>query len=179
MKRHLLSILILAFCLPLFAAEPEKAATPPPVAPPAAKASYSDAFLGFALEKAKLYSGTIEETIGKGVDLAAKELPETMRQFLVWRAWSHGIKAFVPPIFLALFIALQLWQWPRFEFYYRERLVKGTELNVIASIVAWVGIVASGITSITVSAPNLMALVQLWVAPRIYVIEQVISFAKR
>lgn len=172
----------LLFAAPVLAAEPaESKPTAVETAASAApgKINYTDAFLGLALEKAKLYSGKAEDAIGKGVDIAMEEAKPTAVEFLRWRAWSHGIKTLFPPLFLGMFIALQLWQWPRFEFSYNERLIKGTELNVVASVVAWVGIATCSIGTLVFSIPNFMSLIQLWVAPRIYVIEQVIELMKK
>lgn len=165
----------LLFAAPALAVE----STEKTAAAPAAKTDYTDAFLSLALDKAKLYSGKAEDAIGKGVDIAMEEAKPTAMEFLRWRAWSHGIKALFPPVLLVLFVALQLWQWPRFEFGYHEDLIKGTVLNVVASIVAWVGIGVCSIMTIVVSFPNLMDFIQLWVAPRIYVIEQVIGLMKK
>ncbi len=176
MNRLLSLLLALVMAAPLCAADTPPAA---PVAPAVAKTeSYRDAFLSFALEKAKTYSGAVEEAVAKGVDVASKELPETLTQWLKWRAWYNGVCAFVPPLFLIAFVLLQVWVWPLFEFGYRKCLTRGNELHVATSIAAWVGIAAGLCFTLIVSVSSFFDLIQIWVAPRIYVIEQVIQLAK-
>jgi len=58
--------------LPLFSAEPAKET----------KTDYKDAFLSFALEKVEDYSGKMESAINKAVDVAQKEIPQVVEEYL-------------------------------------------------------------------------------------------------
>ncbi len=82
--KHLLSILALTFLVTFASAadQPEPVKPVQPAAAPAVpvKHDYGNEFLGFALEKAKLYSDKGEMAFSKGVDLAVQEAPIVMAE---------------------------------------------------------------------------------------------------
>ena len=184
---NILRSLILAALLsvPLFAADVQPAnATPAaPVAVTVAKsnppawAETRDAFLSFALDKAKSYTGTAEQIATKAVDTAVAEAGPTAIEFLKWRAWMHGIKAFTCILIFGIGLTLFCVQWRYWALggYCGEQLVKGTAGNVVATVIGGVVALISFLTFFA-SSPygDLLSFVQIMVAPRIYMIEQVL-----
>lgn len=178
MNRFLSLLLALVMAAPLCAADTPPAA---PVAPAVAKTeSYRDAFLSFALEKAKTYSGALEGAASKAIDVAKAEAPELAREWLRWKAWEHALYEVIPLMLLGAFVALFLYNWSRFQMggYRNGELVKGAFYHVVLS---WFGVLGSAATAIAllVNLPHLFTLIQIWTAPRVYMIEQVIDLAKR
>ena len=171
-------LLLLAALLgvPALAAEP-KVETAPVVDDKAAKlADTRDAFLAFARDKAKTYTDKAEVAAGKAIDLIAKESPLAVAEFLRWRAWMHGLKGLFPLALLAGGLLLMNFHWGRYEFggYYGNQLKKGTELNVAGFVIGAVGSLVAGISFTIAGFSHLLNLTQLLVAPRIYLIEQVL-----
>jgi hypothetical protein len=139
------------------------------------KRDYKDAFLSFALEKAEKYSGAAEIAVNKAVDAATEEAPQLAKEFIIWRAWMHGIKALFPMALLAISIVLFLKQFPRWTLGYGDSLSAGTPLNVIGSVVGGIGcLVGFAITCLS-GLGHFLNFVQILVAPRVYVVEQVMT----
>lgn len=142
-----------------------------------AKPSVQDEFLRFVLTKAESYSGKVEDAVGKAIDVAQVEAPETVRQFLVWRAWKHAVNAVAPLLFFGLGAGV-IWflrrGWIKAEKQGDDYTgwVMGTVMSSVATFVAGVPMVA------TVLIPNLLSFIQIQVAPRIYLLEEVAKLIK-
>jgi len=143
-----------------------------PVATKAAPPSFAesrDAFLAFALDKAKTYTGKAEEVATKAVDTAIKEAGPTAIEFLRWRAWYHGLHV-VLPLVGALFY-FGIWgYWMRraykasaFDSWGIPLAMGGGTLGIFICVGVCVSI-----------ADHLYPFVQILTAPRIYIIEQVL-----
>lgn len=156
------------------AAETKVEATPA-AKPPTVEAT-RDAFLSFVLDKAKTYTDKAEVAAGKAIDLITKESPLVVAEFLTWRAWMHGLKGLFPLVVLAGGLILMNFHWGRYEFdgCYGQELIKGTQLNVAGFIVGSIGGLVSALIFMTDGISHLLDLVQLFVAPRIYLVEQVL-----
>lgn len=177
---------ILALCAGSLHAE--LAASPAPEAQPAAKteapsktseqlAQTGNDFLRFALTKAEKYSGKIEDAVGSGVDLAMKEAPETARQFLTWHFYMHLIKGLTPLVLgvasLVFFTLGIKWaDWNGLGFWCWSAII-----GAIFSFICLLAFLCSPPNVIS-GLDHLMACVQIHVAPRIYLIEQVSQLFK-
>lgn len=164
------------------------AASPAPQAAPAtvAKVDYKDAFLGFVLEKAQKYSGTVEDTIGKAVDVAKTEAPVLAHEYLVWQAWYHATYIVLPLVLFTVFFWTFLKQWPKWTVkitsggYYKDddwSLSKGSIGNVAATIIGGIISLISFIAFFA-NLDHLLSFIQILVAPRVYILEQVIHLVK-
>ncbi len=126
--------------------------------------------LRFILEKTKDYTGKAENALGQAVDLAQKEAPETIRQFLVWRAWKHGISALVG-------LAPFLFGIPVFIFAYRL-YKKDSDFAPFPILTAILTTIIGAMAFFTQTLPDLLSLIQIHAAPRIYLIEQLHSLMR-
>ncbi len=192
MKTNKLSILILLSCLalPVFSAEQatnSQASSPPAtvqvesakevktVTTQSASVSttnYKDAFLALALEKAKSYSGTIENTISKAVDAVQVEAPLIVGEFLRWHLWkagvSFGVNLFILSLVLVLFYKITKW--------WNETADSDAQFGLV--VLFLISIIPLVITSINLFNYSL-EFIQILVAPRIYLIEQVMVLVKK
>lgn len=172
--RLFVACLSLAFGSFTYAAD--AAPNPETTAKPAetVKRDYKDAFLAFALEKAEKYSGTAEQVVSKAVDTATKEAPLLAREFIIWRAWMHAIKGVFPIVLFTVFLTLFCKQWGKWQDDGYGNLKKGTTGNVIATVVGGIGSGVTGVASV-ICADHILSFVQVLVAPRVYMVEQVLN----
>jgi len=187
LSRALIGLLVCFVPLSIFGAESATKEVAAASAAPSSKITETrDAFLAFALEKAKTYTDKAEVAVSKAVDVVGEEAPVAMKEFLIWRAWMHGIKAISPVVVLTFGLFLffgNILKWTTTEIrpgsYHSETiLVKGTEKEVILTVLGGV-LSLSGLVSFCVlSISNIMSFIQVIVAPRIYIIEQVMGMFK-
>lgn len=177
--RYVLASLLICVTSSLFSAESTTKEVAP-AAPVSSKALETrDAFLAFAFEKAKSYTDKAEMAVSKAVDAVGEEAPAAMKEFLVWRAWMHGVKGCFPLMVLCLGLFLFIKQWPLWELGgYNDDLVKGTTLNIILSIVGLISSLISTLLFLVSGAGHIMSFIQVTVAPRVYIIEQVMGMFK-
>lgn len=145
----------------------------------AVKVDTKDAFLAFVLEKAQTYTDKAETAISKAVDVVTAETPQLVREFLIWRMWMHGIKGIFPLVLGVLFFVLfykQYHNWGMDQ--HHAYFVKGNELNVVFTIVGGIGASTSALIFACHGISQLMNFVQILIAPRVYVVEQVIGLLK-
>jgi len=165
--KHILLVALLgffassAFSAPVYVANAENAEKPP--------VSTKDQFLQFLADKAMTYTDKVEDAIGASIDFAKKEAEPTMREFLVWRAWKHGM-IFAMPFSVFLFgISLVVFCW------------KGANLNPdkynfnVRGGLVWLGFALAFIFGLIacINLDDLFSFIQIQVAPRIYLIEEV------
>ncbi len=167
------------------AAAPGQVAVTPPVAPPSVAAptqptaatrmanTSADA-LDFIVNRAKAYSGKIEDGVSKAVDYGMKELPVVITEFLRWRFWMHLMHALSSVVFGLIGVTLIC-----------LGVKRGNWSD--SSPPAWlIGVIAGGIMTVIATIgffagpPNgpsgldhIMSCIQIAIAPRIYLIEQV------
>lgn len=138
-----------------------------------------DAFISFVLDKAKVYTDKAEVAVSKAVDVVTTEAPLLVQEFLRWRLWMHGINTFLPIAFLILGFHLFFKQFSKWKMdQYENRLVEGTPANVIATVLSGILTLASLIVSIAVSLDHFTRFIQVLVAPRVYLVEEVIKVLK-
>lgn len=166
-------VMFLLVIVSAFAAEsaPVEVKAPVPV-----KVNYKDAFLKFALDKAEKYSDKAEQTVVKTVDIAMKEAPELAREFLVWRAWKNGL-TFLTYLIMPFILGIICF-----------KLVKTAQNAPSESGVEFVSVLCAAIFGIWTilmilvllidGLSALMDLIQILVAPRIYIIEQLTNMLK-
>lgn len=177
MKSSILSKLsaILAFAIVSFLSSPlssfaADSATKKTKANTVAKPEASDAFMKFLLSKAEKYSDKAESAVSKAVDIAMEEAPALAKEFLAWRAWKHGL--YFAAINLLLISGI-------FLTYKGVKSIQADEEVAPALIVPGVCLSLFGITFFAVEGmSNLLSLVQIHVAPRIYLIEQAVNLVK-
>lgn len=178
--RFLLISLVLCMGLPAIA---EDVKNPTPEKPVAAlveksKIDYKDALMSFVMKKAEKYSEAGEVAVEKGVDLAMKEAPILVEEYIKWRAFYHAMRFLIP-----LSIALG---W----LYFMAKGIKNANTkgwenerkNDLSGYGA-VGVIAiliQAILSIVVLAHlgQLFSFTQIMVAPRVYILEQAIQLLK-
>lgn len=157
----------LAAALPIFAAD-----TP---ATTKDSSTTKDVFISFVLDKAKAYTDKAEVAVSKAVDVVTAETPLLVQEFLCWRLWMHGIKFFLPVILLMLGLYLFFKYFNKWETdTYGNKLIQGRPTDVIISIVSGVLSLVSLAGSI-VNVSHLMLFVQVLVASRVYLVEEVIK----
>lgn len=129
--------------------------------------------LRFMLDKAKAYTGKTEDAVGWVVDKIQTEAPETIRQFLLWRQWMHGIYYFLPFTLGVIAVAAFFFCLKRSKWGYA-----GPD-NAYAAWATFAGCVAVIWIIITLTSTHeLLSLIQIKVAPRIYLIEQLTQLLK-
>lgn len=131
------------------------------------KIDYKDAFLSFALEKAKTYSDKAEVAVGKAVDYTVKEAPEVAKEYLTWRAWYHGLH-FLFPVLGSIILAIVFLLCFRKATWDND----GPSVYDILTIVTGVSNIFM-FTAVCLNIDHLYSFVQINVAPRVYMIEQV------
>ena len=140
----------------VFAQNAEKSSTAETIK----KVSTSDQFLSFVLSKAEKYSEKAEEGIGKAVDAIATETPKVIEEFLIWRAWKHGMIGFGC---LGLFF-----------------LINGVGLYLCYRNDCWEMSMFLTLTLFLLIpiCEHILNFIQVIVAPRVYIIEQAINLIK-
>ncbi len=168
MKSIRLILVSLLFTLPAIAAESTPAQTTP-----VPKVDYKDAFLSFALDKAKTYSGALENAVAKAVDTAVVETPILVKEYISWKLWKSGISAIFS---LAIVLASIFYGVPKF---YRMAKDSGNYMSgqEVGGVFGTVGSVGLAIGFSIAFCINALTFVQILVAPRVYLIEQVMAMA--
>lgn len=189
MKTLILALVgLLALSVPALAdaakstpAQAQAALNPPPALPDTTDWSAKDAFLHFVLSKAELYSGKVEDAVGKAVDVAGREAPKLVKEYLDWKLWEYGLDVAM----WAVCVGLGVWAA---RFCYRKMLnasgdaKEGWTIGMVASLVVTIlgGLVSFiGPEGSRGIFGDLLSFIQILVAPRIYVIEQVLHAIKR
>lgn len=173
-------VAILAILLASFASYAQAAdASPEPAPAKAAKAAESvlpkasaaaDTLLATILEKAKTYGEKGEIALGKAVDTVSAEAPIVVKEFLVWRAWKAGLTA-VGLLFPTL---LGLW----FAAFCKKRW-SDDEGWEIGTIITYIVTGVYGLISFFVIGGHVMDIIQIAVAPRIYLIEAAMALVHK
>lgn len=161
------------FATSLFAETTPVVSAPVEVSQPAKVNDAKDAFMTFLLTKIDKYSTKMEDTMGNAITLAEKEAKPLMEEFIRWRIISHGFK------FFATFFV-----WCISLFYLRRNIrIAGDNINTYSrewrgstGVYAGVNIVVSfALAIITLcNIPNLLDFIQAIVAPRIYIMDQLL-----
>jgi hypothetical protein len=169
--KNVIYLALALITLPAFAQNPEQ-----PKVEVKQVSHTKEEFLSFILEKAKDYTEKGEQAIGKAVDAVTSETPDIMRQFIVWRACMHGIKFFAALIVIGIIIVTY---YKVVRFLWRQ---EGYDAEMGAPMFAVLG-GGAGLAGIiimgTVFINNLLPFVQCLVAPKIYIIEQVINLVQK
>ena len=136
------------------------------------KVSTSDQFLSFVLSKAEKYSEKGEEAIGKAVDLVMEESKPLAREFIVWRAWKHGM-SFVIPLSFAFIAGVSLTYC-----LYRSKADGFTsDMHITFTVISGFCTFFGGLFTM-MNVNELFNFIQVIVAPRVYIIEQAINLIK-
>lgn len=172
MKTRLLLLSVLLFAPFVSAAEstPEVVAQTKEVAPTKLKVATDD-FLIYAMDRAKSYTGKLEDGVAMAVDTVREQSPLVVAEFLRWRAWKHGICGFVAPAILLLWLPFIIWGLSTGSDHHNTvRFFLGGVAGCFYALV----LLMTG----PLWASNIMSFIQIQVAPRIYLIEQVAALVK-
>ncbi len=123
--------------------------------------------LRFMLDRAKSYTGKIEDGVAKAVDVAQQEAPETIRQFLVWRAWKHGL-SYAIQLLLTLALGIVSYLGYKKSDWNSYSMTAGCVMTIVTLVFSVFCFAAT-----LIATNQLLSLIQIWVAPRIYLIEEV------
>lgn len=147
----------------------------PPATPTAATrmANTSADALAFLVDRAKAYSGKIEDGVSKAVDYGMKEVPQVITEFLRWRFWMHLMHALTSIIFgligmILLYLGITR-GWKTSDFH---PWVIGTIIGGFMTLIATIGFFA-GPPNGPSGLDHIMSCIQIGVAPRIYLIESI------
>lgn len=127
---------------------------------------YKEEALSLIIDKARQYSEAGEMAVGKAIDLAQQEAPEVIKEYLTWKfieaAWIPACMLFVAACLAGVF----------FYCFKQEYKYDGHHISMVFSV-------TFGIMALIVFACNIMKPVQIAVAPRVYLMDQVISVLKK
>lgn len=146
------------------------------VTPPATpEVNYKDAFLSLVLRKAEKYSDKAEVAIGKAVDIASEEAPILLKEYIGWKLAASISYIALPFIFATVFwillgVCKGKAQWTRDE--------SPANASAFFVCVGWIGGIVSSIAFIITTIVNTATILQLIIAPRVYIIQQAIDLIK-
>lgn len=112
----------------------------------------------------------VQSGVQAGVSFLSAEIPDVIRQLLIWKAVEASVWAFVGLLFLLLNIPILRWAFKYHETY-EECYFPGH--------------IMAGVCYLLVSTPivftvfsNLLTVLQIWVAPKVWLIEYAASLVK-
>jgi hypothetical protein len=147
-----IAILVLSFGIsPLFSQTVEKESV---------RATTSEQFLSFVLQKAEKYSESVETGVSKAVDVIVEESPKVVEEFLVWRAWKAGFIGF-GCLGIVIFGGGGL-----LFFFWRTDFWEASPILIFFIFPA------------VFACVYILEFIQIMVAPRVYIIEQAIQLVK-
>jgi uncharacterized membrane protein len=101
-------------------------------------------------------------------DFADEQVPLFVEEFLSWRFWQAIVYLSISLLFLVAFLV-----YPAIYFIKIKTLSKlNNEDFMVATLLMCLSMLISGIISGTSAIPNLMTAIQISVAPRVYLVEQ-------
>jgi hypothetical protein len=133
-----------------------------------AKPTRTDEFMDFMLGKAKTYTEKGEAALSKTVDFALKEAEPTVKEFLVWRFWQHTIYFLIPMSIAVIALITSIWNGKKSATINQAYRTDAREVVCfISAVVALVAILFTG-----ACVHHLMSALQIHLAPRVYLIEE-------
>ena len=178
--RFLLISLVLCMGLPAIA---EDVKNPTPEKPVAAlveksKIDYKDALMSFVMKKAEKYSEAGEVTVEKGVDLAMKEAPILVEEYIKWRAFYHAMR-FLIPLSIALgwiYFMMKFIKLANTKGWENEYRNEPSGYGCLGGVSIFIQLVLFIVT--LCHTDHLFLFVQTMIAPRVYILEQAIQLLK-
>lgn len=173
-KHSLVFAALLGFAVIGFAQETSAGPIETPKEEKWKKLSHSDRALTFIMDKVEKYSEKAETAIGKAVDVAMQEARPLMEEFLLWRAVQNGFKFALPFSFFLFFIILLFSTAQKGISNFDDR-----ELNKygFGFVVGCAGSIISLLITLFHTS-NLLTFIQIQVAPRVYLLEEVMRLMK-
>lgn len=170
-KLYHIALIAFAFALPIGAfAEDSPAETQKPEVKQEVKIPVKERALAFILEKAETYSGKIETAVGKAVDYAYTEVPLIIQEFLRWRMARSITYVVIYGVLTFLVIRFPIkWKW------FTEDLADETGgASVAGAVFSCIG----SLIFFCLTISHFLTVIQIWIAPRVYLIEQVTNLIK-
>jgi hypothetical protein len=147
---------------------------PDSVAAAKAKIAHTGAdALSWMADRAKAYTGKLEEGLSVAVDKAMVEIPKTLQEYLAWKAAYHAIFGLSGPIIAIIFmiimgVAYRQADWSDGDMAAVITIASG----VMIVICLWAFIIGGASRESMSGLEHTTKLVQIKVAPRIYLIEE-------
>jgi hypothetical protein len=110
-----------------------------------------------AMEASGEIYGGVKAVTMKTIDFLSVQAPDVVHQFLVWKMWE----ALIPMIIWAVFVIAS---WVVLAFITE----KGSESREVSKVLGGLFGIFSGII---VVGSNIMTVVKIWVAPKVYLLE--------
>lgn len=148
--------------------------------------SKGDEVLGFILKKAETYSDALEVGIGKAVDFAKEESPVLIGQWLKWRAyqaiWNIAFPALVAIVLSTVAILSVRTLRPKIKAYEESTDSYDDDPSVCRAFM-WFGAVMMTVipwfSTIVATYHNVPTLIQIHVAPHVYLVEEAMKLVHR
>jgi hypothetical protein len=186
---RLLSILLFAGLLaPCFATEPSDKPSDAQAATEAAPISTADQTiadakaqvaatgadaLSWMAERAKVYTGKLEVGLSAAVDAAMVEIPKTLQEYLAWKAAYHAIFGLSGPIIAIIFMIFMSVAYRKADWRNGDMAVVVTIASGVMIFVCLCAFIIGGASRGSMSGfEHTTKLVQIKIAPRIYLIEE-------
>lgn len=159
---------------PVVAETPVQPVAAPPQAPSAGTriANTGADALELMLAKAKQYGGRIEDGLSQAVDYGMKEAPIMVAEWLKWRFWQNILPAVFGTLLHIACVIFYICLWRASKNWGGDNMA----LSRIFGVIFGGGVNAIILCNFT--APHIMTSLQIWIAPRIYLIEELSKLVK-
>lgn len=134
---------------------------------------HKDRFLTFIYDKAVAYTEKGEAAFEKAIDLAATEAPLLMEEFLRWRFWYHALHGSLLIAGTLVWVGFAMWLYRRASATHWSDGDWSTSFGVVVVC----GIMFGPLPYMRMGHHIFDAL-QVAIAPRVYLLEQVIQLVK-
>jgi len=174
MKKLIISILFMSSIIAAFGQQPEPNNFNQPVQQTVwVKNNYQDAFLSFTLEKVKKYSEVGEQAIEKAIDSASKEAPILCEEYLRWNFWKNILKFLAPMCGFFIFGGIYIFIGQKINWNLDDHHFFGGIAVIISAIVSCFFFLIT-----LFSFDCLLTAIQIHIAPRVFLLEQVMNLVK-
>jgi len=115
-----------------------------------------------------IYGLTIKTGKGleKAVELAQEQIPDVIHQFLMWKLAENILSVIIPLILFGSMFIIKNKLWPK-------NFDENKPDHFISAIGVFLGFVATGAISLINLCTNGYTVIQIWLAPKVYLLEQV------
>jgi len=130
-----------------------------------------DDVIAFIVGRAERYADKAEEVAGKAVDFAKKEVPQVINEYLRWKMVDHIFSIAYPMFFLIVsFTTICL--------FYKKADTDNPNFHLAVTIAGCVGTLIFSIHTLLSLFYDLPVILQIWLAPRVYLLERINDFIR-
>lgn len=132
-----------------------------------------DRTLQMITDRMDKYMDKTEFAIGKVVDIAIEETPKVIHEYLTWKVYVSVFYCIMPILFLSstVYATKKSWIKANFSDLYWNRYATIGLIGLISSIVSAIWVIIAWIDYVP-------TIIQIWIAPRVYLIDQLGNFIK-